>query len=1300
MNNNQPIIETKNYRKPKMPKKKRILIAAVSSFSAVCIAAAGFWFFHPHQFKGWQTMSPPTCVKPGEELRECFCGETEIRAIEALGHDEKKLAGIPATCTETGLTEGKFCAACETILLEQEVIPIAEHKIEIIEAIAPTCTEVGVTEGKICSDCGAVLAEQTVVAALGHKLETLASKDPTCTADGFTNGTYCTVCDEVISAQKIIPASHTPVTDKGYAPTKTEDGLSDGSHCGVCGEVFEAQKVLHATGSLGIEYSEVTNLDEKLTGYAVSGIGTCTDTEIIIPEYYNGYKVMSIRSNAFLNCENITSVAIPNSVDSVGEHAFYGCSSLESIVVPDGVMEIGKAAFQGCTNLESISIPFVGKDQIWPEYQYFGYIFGSEKYGEPGYEDTKNYVPESLKTVVITGGKDIKQSAFYECRFIESITLPDTLVNIENSAFASCYALGSIIIPEGVTNIDTSAFFYCTSLESVTLPESLKSMGEWVFRNCEKLKSITIPQNVASIGDAVFANCHALESIEVASGNTAYYSEGNCLIKTDGKTIIAGCKNSVLPDGITVIGLWSFYGCKDLTSVTIPTTVTNIENFAFGECGLSSIGYNGSLDEWEAIPKSNEWNSGALNYTVYCTDGEVTKSGTVTHYARVTDPYVAPTCTETGLTEGSHCGVCKKIWVEQQVIPATGHTEVIDYGYAATKTENGLSDGKHCSVCDEILVPQKIIYAYGSLGLAYSVTSETTCEITGMGTCTDTDLLIPRYIDGYEVTNIRYGAFANRTEIKSVTFSESLKYFGTGAFAGCTGLEKIEVASGNTTFHSEGNCLIGTADKYLLLGCKTSVIPNGITAISSSAFENCTSLTSITIPSSVAYIYSSAFAGCTGLSNIDIPSGMVRISDGAFKGCTGFTTVTVPSTVTYIGKGAFSDCTNLESITLPFVGQDKKTAGYQHFGYIFGSASYAENAQYIPEKLKTVVITGGTSIAEYAFYGCAGLESITLPGTVKTIGNNAFNGCIGLTDMIIPEGVTSIDTAAFYGCTGLADVTLPSTLKTIGEWVFIDCTGLTDVTVPQGVTSIGNMAFSGCTGLESITIPTSVTTMGYRVFENCTSLERVEIPYQVTSIGNMTFSGCTSLTSVTIARGTTKIGNEAFKNCALLSSITYRGTLEEWQAISTGTDWNTGTGDYTVYCDDGEITKGGEVTHYSQGLAYKVTSDTTCKITGYIGSETEVAIPENIDGYTVTEIGDYAFYGCSTLMSITIPDSVISIGEVAFCECANLTNITYNGTIIECEALPKGTDWDKGTPDYTIYCTDGTIAKDGTVTYY
>jgi hypothetical protein len=114
------------------------------------------------------------------------------------------------------------------------------------------------------------------------------------------------------------------------------------------------------------------------------------------------------------------------------------------------------------------------------------------------------------------------------------------------------------------------------------------------------------------------------------------------------------------------------------------------------------------------------------------------------------------------------------VFANQEKVSEAGHSEVIDHGYAATKTENGLTDGSHCGVCGKIFVEQEIIYAIGSQGLAYTVTSETTCEITGIGTCTDTDLVIPKYIDGYEVTGIGKGAFSECSDLVRITYNGSI----------------------------------------------------------------------------------------------------------------------------------------------------------------------------------------------------------------------------------------------------------------------------------------------------------------------------------------------------------------------------------------------------------------------------------------------------------------------------------------------------------------------------------------------
>ena len=176
-------------------------------------------------------------------------------------------------------------------------------------------------------------------------------------------------------------------------------------------------------------------------------------------------------------------------------------------------------------------------------------------------------------------------------------------------------------------------------------------------------------------------------------------------------------------------------------------------------------------------------------------------------------------------------------------------------------------------------------------------------------------------------------------------------------------------------------------------------------------------------------------------------------------------------------------------------------------------------------------------LGDYAFYGCSGLTSLTIPSSVTSIGNEAFHGCCGLTSLVIPSGVTSIGDEAFSGCSGLTSLTIPSSVTRIGWSAFYGCSGLTSLTIPSSVTWISGEAFSGCSGLTSLVIPSSVTSIGESAFSGCSGLTSLTIPSSVTRIGESAFSGCSSLTSLTIPSSVTSIGNYAFEGCSGLTSI-------------------------------------------------------------------------------------------------------------------------------------------------------------------
>ena len=247
-----------------------------------------------------------------------------------------------------------------------------------------------------------------------------------------------------------------------------------------------------------------------------------------------------------------------------------------------------------------------------------------------------------------------------------------------------------------------------------------------------------------------------------------------------------------------------------------------------------------------------------------------------------------------------------------------------------------------------------------------------------------------------------------------------------------------------------------------------------------------------------------------------------------------------------------------------------------------------------------------TSIGDYAFAGCSGLTSITIPNSVTSIGRSAFWNCSGLTSVTIPNSVTNIGKSAFSGCSSLTSVTIPNSVTSIGSGAFEGCSGLTSITIPNSVTSIGKTAFSGCSGLTSVTIGNSVTSIGNSAFSGCSGLTSITIPNSVTSIGKTAFSGCSGLTSVTIGNSVTSIGNSAFSGCSGLTSITIPNS----------------------------VTSIGE--HVFEGCS----------------GLTSVTIPNS-----VTSIGVYAFSGCSGLTSVTIPNSVTSIGSYAFYSCSSLTSV-------------------------------------------
>ena len=209
-----------------------------------------------------------------------------------------------------------------------------------------------------------------------------------------------------------------------------------------------------------------------------------------------------------------------------------------------------------------------------------------------------NFNDDDLTAEVTYQGDDYNSNSD---RYSGEVVIPSSVIynsvtysvtSIGYSAFAYCSSLTSVTIPNSVTSIGAQAFWGCSSLTSVTIPNSVTSIGEFAFYYCTGLTSVTIPNSVTSIGSRAFDGCSGLTSMSVEAGNAIYDSRNNCnaIIETESNTLIAGCKNTIIPNSVTSIGYYAFHACSGLTSVTIPNSVTSIGEYTFYNCSsLTSV---------------------------------------------------------------------------------------------------------------------------------------------------------------------------------------------------------------------------------------------------------------------------------------------------------------------------------------------------------------------------------------------------------------------------------------------------------------------------------------------------------------------------------------------------------------------------------------------------------------------------------------------------------------------------------------------------------------------------------------
>ena len=543
-----------------------------------------------------------------------------------------------------------------------------------------------------------------------------------------------------------------------------------------------------------------------------------------------------------------------------------------------------------------------------------------------------------------------------------------------------------------------------------------------------------------------------------------------------------------------------------------------------------------------------------------------------------------------------------------------------------------------------------------SRGLAFRSAENNTCYVTGIGTCQDTNLVIPATSpNGETVEGVDDMAFYACQQINYVHFPDTVKSIGEAAFLKCRRLSSVELNN------------VETIGNFAFCECdfRSISIPQSVKSIGRAAFCINHSLSSVHVHPDNPYYRSARYGlidnqtntlivGCVddGFVFLDSDEGVNAIGDYAFYGNEALRWFDTNGVIEKVGVYAFSGCKNVTEI-----GIDE---GMKEIGA--GAFSGCSSLQYM--KLCDSVTYIGTEMKG---------------GMVSSNGLGILQGCTSLKKVYIGIGITEIPAYTFSGCINLTKIEphieqgYLKNVKSIGFNAFKNCQSLTEIPLPNGLETIHNGAFVNCFQLKCLEIPEQVTfpTGTYGLFRNCHNLESVNLPTNTERIDNSCFNNCSSLKSFVIPSGVTEIEETAFWGCYSLESLTVEDGNQTFIA-KDGCVIEASTKTLVAITANAEIPSDGSVEVIADGV-----------LTGI--QKSDVIIPEG-----VKVIGERAFYGLVYLISVSIPHSVEEIQDDAFANCWSLETIYYDGTVVEWRQLMKNYSW-MTRSELRIKCDDGEI---------
>lgn len=776
-----------------------------------------------------------------------------------------------------------------------------------------------------------------------------------------------------------------------------------------------------------------------------------------------------------------------------------------------------------------------------------------------------------------TGVTKVLQRTFQGCNTMTSITLPNSVTELEDYVFQGCSALTDIIFSTSLLKLGSSTFAACSSLVTVILPKGFATIGSNTFIDCPSLESILIPASTNNIGDNVFMNCGKLH-IVVDANNQTFKSVEGVLFNKAGTKLIEYAKETLqpeyeVPEGVTYVGNYAFYNRKGMTYIKFPSTLTRLGNDAISMCSnLKTLRFDGRT----APSLDNESVFGATNATY---------TGRDTYNTGVNKLYLSQ-LNATGFEDGlwldplqntSKCGfsIHGKLVINTNRTNATfGVSYTAENGTAHSVTlRSGVSYLDDIKYGTSVTITPRELAGYtwekDSETFTYSATSNSATlnayvypeNATIIGEINPTENPIYTWstttenVDGeYSGTWSLSGAITSYISIGEQS-TESCKLVvaevPTETINGTLTLV-LKYANGTTILTTTKN-LAAILPGVIITSKSNAPIQASLYAAGLVANENYTlqsEVEQITEEqlnpngSSSGSIFYAQRSNIKSFNEFQYFTGVTTIPKNTFYQCDYLTTIKLPSTITHIADQSFYYTTRLNSITLH---EGLVSIGLNAFSFSgistfnIPSSVTSIDAKAFPDASSSKNITINVSDANQTYSSLNGVlynksQSIlyiqsrndaefATPNTVNRVASYAFSGSY-TKKITLNEGISTIDSYAF-SYSDITSISLPSTLISIGQNAFEYCYYLTDITIPKNVSSIGNQAFYHCSDMTSVTFEDGCKVMGKSMFSRCSDLENVKLSNNLTTIPYGVFTQCTSLKILTIPASVTRIENLA-----------------------------------------------------------------------------------------------------------------------------------------------------------------------------